>query len=98
MPRVKGAVNRPKTDEYLIDILKARGYFISKEKPAPPAPDPGDHPLPANLETLTIKVPAAAAAAEKILNTCGLCGGKFAGKPARCPKCGAQFSGWKEAD
>jgi rubrerythrin len=102
MPRVKGALNRPKTDDELIAILKARGFNVSKaEKTEDPPADPPAAPAaaaPAAVkeiprDSLKIKAPPLKA---KIFNTCGLCGGRFEDKPARCPHCGATFSGWRD--
>jgi hypothetical protein len=95
MPRRQGSINKPKSDAELIADLKARGYSISKgdkpPAPAAPADDPPEYP-PAAKDSLTIKKPAGSVA----MNTCGLCGGRFPGKPANCPICNVQFSGWRE--
>ncbi len=95
MVRTPGAINRPKSDDELIQILKERGYHVSKNEPQPPAPPadpPYDPPETTPAEKLEIKRPGPA----KVLNTCGLCGGRFEGKPARCPQCNVEFSGWRE--
>ena len=94
MPRKQGALNKPKTDDELINDLKARGYVVTKDGAPEPPKDGKVKPEPpiVKRDNLTVKKPAGAVT----MNTCGLCGVKFAGKPANCPSCNVQFAGWRD--
>lgn len=93
MPRTHGAKNKPKSDEYLMNALKARGYNVTKDQPQE-KPVNDNNPSPETPVKLTIKKTEKRQKETEVkkdsnetVYRCGGCQQVLTGALRQCPYC-----------